>query len=550
MYSLFSRLSFLRPVLTTDFLTFLVSLGVTLFYNTPFWKEVFDYISPAGIMDWLLLLEYGVVLTFLQFFVFVFLVNRWLAKPFLVAIICLAAAVNFYTSRYGVYFNTDMVNNVLQTDVKEAGELFTRGLLEYMVVYAVIPSLLVIWVCIKRESLLKSILRRTMVVLASTLVLSGFVLLTFQSVSALMRTHHELRFLVTPGNAIVSTVQALVPSGKPIPDDKIPLENDATIKPAAANDKTRPKLLVLVIGETMRAANWGLNGYERQTTPKLDERSVINYPHVASCGTSTAVSLPCMFSPLGYDDYDKRFIKSHESLLDVLNHAGIDVKWFDNQSGCKGVCEGVKSETLTAQEYPELCASGRCYDEALVERLKEDLKDSSNTFDDKVVVLHQLGNHGPSYFERYPKRFKNFTPVCNTAELNECTRQEIVNAYDNGVLYTDSVLDGVISVLKSQEKYAAAMIYVADHGESLGENGIYLHGLPYSIAPNEQTHVPMTWWLSKEFLNTSGISKNCLLVKKGEKYSHANLFSTILGLMQVKTSIYNPDQDITAPCRR
>ncbi|MDF9435129.1 phosphoethanolamine transferase [Chromohalobacter israelensis] len=549
MYNLFSRLSFLRPVLTTDFLTFLVSLGVTLFYNTPFWDEVFDYISPAGIMDWLLLLEYGVVLTFLQFFVFVFLVNRWLAKPFLVAIICLAAAVNFYTSRYGVYFNTDMVNNVLQTDTKEAGELFTWGFLGYMIVYAAIPSLFVIWVRIKRESLLRSVLRRAVVVLASTLVLSGFILLTFQSVSALMRTHHELRFLVTPGNAIVSTVQALAPAQAPLPDKKIPLESDAKLADEASNGNSKPKLLVIVVGETMRAANWGLNGYERQTTPKLNDRNVINFPHVTSCGTSTAVSLPCMFSPLGHDDYDERYIKSHESLLDVLKHAGIDVEWFDNQSGCKGVCEGVKNETLSLQSFPDLCASGRCYDEALVERLKDELKKNSGSNDDKVVVLHQLGNHGPSYYQRYPEPFGRFAPVCETADLNKCQKNEIVNAYDNGVLYTDSVLDSLISALKSQSQYSAAMLYVADHGESLGENGVYLHGLPYSIAPREQTHVPMTWWLDKDFVGSTGLDNDCLYKNADDTYSHANLFSSILGLMQVATSAYKPDQDITSACR-
>ncbi len=364
-----------------------------------------------------------------------------------------------------------------------------------------------------------------------------------------MRTHHELRFLVTPGNAIVSTVQALAPAHAPLPDKKIPLESDAKLAAAASNGNSKPKLLVIVVGETMRAANWGLNGYERQTTPKLNDRNVINFPHVTSCGTSTAVSLPCMFSPLGHDDYDERYIKSHESLFDVLKHAGIDVEWFDNQSGCKGVCEGVKNETLSLQSFPDLCASGRCYDEALVERLKDELKKNSGSNDDKVVVLHQLGNHGPSYYQRYPEPFGRFVPVCKTADLNKCQKNEIVNAYDNGVLYTDSVLDSLIAALKYQSQYSAAMLYVADHGESLGENGVYLHGLPYSIAPKEQTHVPMTWWLDKGFIGSTGLDDDCLYKNADGKYSHANLFSSILGLMQVATSVYKPDQDITSECR-
>ncbi|MDV6320071.1 phosphoethanolamine--lipid A transferase [Chromohalobacter sp. HP20-39] len=549
MYQVFLKMGHWRPTFATEFLTFWVSLGFALFYNTPFWKGAFDYVAPSGLMDWLLVLEYGVVLVFIQFVVFVVFVNRWSVKPFLIALIFMAAAINFYTTRYGVYFNTDMVNNVLQTDAQEANELLTLGFLGYMCIYAVIPSLFVAWVRIKRGSILRSSLRRLGVLAASIIILGGCILLSFQSVSALMRTHHELRFLVTPGNAIVSSIQALAPAGKPIPDDKIPLESDAVLKSGVSSKNEKPELLVIVVGETMRAANWGLNGYERQTTPKLAERSVVNYPNVTSCGTSTAVSLPCMFSPLGHDDYDEWFLKSHESLLDVLKHAGIDVRWFDNQSGCKGVCDSVKSKTLSEKDFPDLCASGRCYDEALVKQLQNELKSSSGDGENKVVVLHQLGNHGPSYFERYPEKFKKFVPTCNTAELNECTRKEIVNAYDNGVLYTDSVLDGVISVLTSQKKYAAAMIYVADHGESLGENGIYLHGLPYSIAPDEQTHVPMTWWMGKDFLSSSEIDKSCLLANKGKNYSHANLFSSILGLMQVTTSVYKPEQDITSACR-
>ncbi|NWO12010.1 phosphoethanolamine transferase, partial [Chromohalobacter salexigens] len=181
-------------------------------------------------------------------------------------------------------------------------------------------------------------------------------------------------------------VQNLAPAQAPLPDKKIPLESDAKLADAASNGNSKPKLLVIVVGETMRAANWGLNGYERQTTPKLNDRNVINFPHVTSCGTSTAVSLPCMFSPLGHDDYDERYIKSHESLLDVLKHAGIDVEWIDNQSGCKGVCEGVKNETLSQQGFPGLCASGRCYDEALAERLKDELKKTSGSNDDKVMA--------------------------------------------------------------------------------------------------------------------------------------------------------------------
>jgi lipid A ethanolaminephosphotransferase len=267
---------------------------------------------------------------------------------------------------------------------------------------------------------------------------------------------------------------------------------------------------------------------------------------VTACGSSTEVSLPCMFSPYGRRDYDEGRIRNHQSLLHVLDHAGIATLWRDNQSGCKGVCDGLPVERLDNARDADLCNGKRCLDEILLKGLQAQL---SPVKGDRVVVLHQLGNHGPNYFERYPPAFKRFTPTCDNPELGQCEREHIVNAYDNALLYTDHVLAQAIGFLGKQTEYDAALIYVSDHGESLGEKGLFLHGMPYSIAPQEQTRVPMVMWFSPGFVSDSGLDLACLRREAAQPASHDNLFPSVLGLLQVRTDAYRRDDDLFATCR-
>src|SRR3546814_945063 len=170
----------------------------------------------------------------------------------------------------------------------------------------------------------------------------------------------------------------------------------------------RPRLLVFVLGETVRAQNWGLDGYLRQTTPQLAAmKDVINFPDVESCGTSTEVSVPCMFSPYGRHDYDAKKIRSHQPLLHVLQRAGVQVLWRDNQSGCKRVCDGLAFESMADATDPALCNGKRCFDEILLSGLQARIRPDGR---DRIVVLHMLGNHGPAYYQRYPPAFRRFTP--------------------------------------------------------------------------------------------------------------------------------------------
>ncbi|WP_227369331.1 phosphoethanolamine transferase [Halomonas sp. M20] len=550
MMPLFSRLKgtlayvgYYRLCMGPERLTLVTTLTFTLLYNLAFWRSTLAGHDPTAPGTWLLAAGYAVVLTSLQYVVFLLFVSRWTVKPLLALLILIAAAVSYFTNSYGTYFDSTMITNVLQTDTQEAGELLTGGFLLHMTLFAVLPILLLSRIHIPVVSWRRALLRRTGYLSLSAVVLVASVFLMYQHLSPLMRNQPELRYLVTPGNYIVSMERVLATNDQVAPQERLPLENDASI---TDHPNQKPALLVIVVGETVRAANWGLNGYSRQTTPELAQRDVINYSEVSACGTSTAVSVPCMFSPLGHEDYDKSYIAHHESLLDVLQHAGIDVTWLDNQSGCKGVCNGVVNASISAKDYPSLCQNGRCFDEALAEELKRRIEQSTG---DTVIVLHELGNHGPSYYQRYPDAFRDLTPTCDNADLSKCTQQEIVNSYDNAILYNDRVLSDMVDFLDQQQRFAASLIYLSDHGESLGENGVYLHGLPYIIAPDEQTQVPMVWWISGVMRKRTGIDATCLKTKADEPYSHANLFHTVLGILDVTTEIYRPTLDIGRSCR-
>jgi lipid A ethanolaminephosphotransferase len=306
----------------------------------------------------------------------------------------------------------------------------------------------------------------------------------------------------------------------------------------------------MVVGETARAANWGLSGYARQTTPQLAQLPIINFSDVTACGTSTEVSLPCMFAPVGRRQYDEARIRGSESLLHVAARAGVAVHWRDNQSGCKGVCDGLPHDVLGPALAPGLCQDGRCLDEGLLRGLDERLRGLHGSRGTQLLVLHMLGNHGPSYFRRYPPAFERFTPVCRNDDLGGCTRDEIVNAYDNALLYTDHVLATLIGTLASHAgDVDSALLFVSDHGESLGEKNLFLHGVPYVIAPKEQTQVPMVFWQSAGFARSEGLNGDCLRARARQPVQHDHLFHTLLALLDVKTSLYTPELDFTSGCR-
>ncbi len=529
-----------RPTLSSEALIMCVSLLFTLAYNLSFWHAA----MPQPWSHWRLGVSLFVVVTALHCFLLGLVGNRWLLKPLLGVLLVVTALASHFMAVYGIYLDADMLRNVLHTDRAESMELVTPGLLLPLGL-SVLPLVLLWRVRLKRRPWVRALGLRLAFLVAAAAVGTAGAMLAFQDLSALMRNHREVRYLVTPANYIVSLATVLSQSPPGPHDALLPIGTDARQTVPVAGSK--PRLLVLVVGETDRAQSWGLSGYTRNTTPELSQvPGLLNFSQVQACGSSTEVSLPCMFSRYGRRDYDAAEIRSHQSVLHVLEHAGVQTLWRDNQSGCKGVCEGLQIEHLADATDAALCDGERCLDEILLKDLAQRLAPDGR---DRVVVLHQLGNHGPSYFQRYPEDLRRFTPTCDQAELGNCERQAIVNTYDNALLYTDRFLARTIAWLDQRQDFDTAMIYVSDHGESLGENGLYLHGMPYAIAPQEQLHVPMVMWFSPAFAKAAQLDMPCLARRGREPASHDNLFSSVLGLMRVETAEYRRNDDLFAGCR-
>jgi lipid A ethanolaminephosphotransferase len=533
-----------RPELGSETVALLVAAYLALACNGAFWSAVEASGSlGAGAGAAVTVASLFVMLTAANWLLLCLLSGGRTTKPVLTVLLIVSAMAAYYMRAYTVYLDPDMVRTILHTDGKESRELIAPGMVASVLTFGVLPALALWRVRIRRRPPGRALLIRGAVLIAAPALLAAAALVSFQDVAALLRNHREIRHLATPGNYLVSLARVLAEDGTAKNRSREPVGTDAHVVAAAQRP---PRLLVIVVGETARAQNWGLDGYARQTTPELARIAPINYGEVTSCGSSTEVSLPCMFSPYGRRDYDKDRIRRSESLLHVLDHAGIATLWRDNQTGCKGVCDGLPFESYEHADDPAFCDAEGCRDEVLLQGLERRLDRPG----DQVVVLHPIGNHGPSYYRRYPAGFERYTPACRDAELGHCSREEIVNAYDNALLYTDHVLARTIGLLAARPDRQSALIYVSDHGESLGENGLYLHGVPYAIAPRTQTHVPMIAWLSPAWLAQDGLDAACLRERARQPASHDNLFHSVLGLLDVATSVYDARLDLFTGCRR
>lgn len=535
-------------------LALVASAYMVLFCNARFWTETFQAVRPDSPMELVFVCSLPLVLTalyFLLLLVALTLMSRRALKPLLIVLFLLNALALYFIDTYHVYIDHGMLRNALQTDWRESSELLSGRMFVYLLLFGILPAVALRLFRLRRDSLWRVLARRSLLLVAILAVVAGVTAGLSQQYVFFVREHRELRLLMIPVNYLVAAASFAGAGADHLtgPDIRQPIGTDAKLGYSwQAVGRSRPVLLVLVVGETARAAQFSLNGYPRTTNPLLAERQVFNFPDVHSCGTSTAVSLPCMFRPFGKDGPDADELRHYESLLDVVQRAGPEVLWLDNNSGCKGVCAGVESRPAGGQGDPTLCNADGCYDEVLVRELAGVLTGSPRS---RLVVLHQNGSHGPAYYHRYPESFGRFSPDCRRDNLLGCSNAEIRNAYDNTILYTDYMLARLIDLLQdASAEYDTAMLYVSDHGESLGENGLYLHGLPHAIAPDTQTRVPMVFWMSDAFARRTRIDGACLAGATSAAYSHDNLFASVLGLLDVETSVYEPRKDIFGPCRR
>nr|WP_315246558.1 phosphoethanolamine--lipid A transferase [uncultured Albidiferax sp.] len=486
------------------------------------------------------------------------LAPRWLLKPVLTVLLVVTAIGSYFMLTYGIVIDAAMLTNALQTDVREAADLLHWRMLLTVAGLAGAPAWWLWRTALRYPQGPKAHLKNALFLIATIALSISATGIIYQNMASLMRNHTQLRYLVNPLNSVYAVARLAHPKVDRT-GPLLPLGEDAHLAPlaAGASAHSRPPLLVLVLGETARSGNFGINGYARNTTPLLQAEvqkgQTVSFTNAWSCGTSTAASVPCMFSPLGRVAYNDRTADT-EGLLDVLQHAGLAVLWVDNQSGCKGVCDRVPSASTTGVPVPGtsgLCEGPECFDAVMLQGLDERIAALPAAARAKgvVVVLHQMGGHGPAYSHRSATQRKKFGPECTSSALQECSQESITNAYDNSIVETDFLLDGAVQWLQARSgQWDTALQYVADHGESLGENNIYLHGLPYAVAPDVQKHVPWITWLSPAFTQRSGIAPACLQKQAAAPISHDNFFHSVLGLMGVQTGVYRPALDMYRHC--
>ncbi|CAH0268810.1 phosphoethanolamine--lipid A transferase [Pseudomonas mediterranea] len=529
-----------------EWVTLLASAFLLVGFNVILWQHLLTITAADG-RGLLMCAAFGVMIFCAFNLVLTLVAFRPLLKPVLMLMFLISAGVAYFMAQYGVLIDVGMLRNFAETNATEVRDLLSLKLFAYLGLLGVLPSWLLFKTPIKYRSWSRELLSKLLVGVASAALIGVVALANYQGLSSLFRNHHELRLMIVPSNYIGASVGYLREQVVSAKQPFIKLGEDASRNPAWQTH-ARKSLTVLVVGESARAENFGILGYNRDTTPKLDhEAGLIAFTDVHSCGTETAVSVPCMFSNMGRKNYDASKARHEEGLLDVLQRAGLDVIWRDNQSGCKGTCDRVTLQDVSNLKDPALCANSECRDEILLQGLQHFI----DTLDkDTVLVLHQMGSHGPEYFKRYPKEYEHFTPVCESNALNNCSRESIVNGYDNTLVYTDHVLSTLIDLLRAnQDKVDTAMLYLSDHGESLGEYNLFLHGTPYMLAPEQQKHVAMLAWFSDSYQKSFAVDTHCLQLSREKPLSQDNLFHSMLGLLEVNSNVYNRDLDLFAGCR-
>ncbi|RPJ74897.1 MAG: phosphoethanolamine--lipid A transferase, partial [Alphaproteobacteria bacterium] len=517
-------------------LLLIVSIFFTIFFNISFFEKTLA-VYPISGQSLLFLISLSLILTSFINILLNLVRSKYTTKPILIFILFLSTLAAYVMDSFGTVLDDNMFLNVFSTDSSEALDLLNFRLFLYLIFLWLVPSYIILKVQIKELTFKKEVSSRLKTLLAS-LALIAILLVSFgKNYASFFRQHKPLRYYTNPTYYIYSIGKYISRFYINSTTHMSPLGRGATVE---RNGKTR-KLVIFVVGETARRDRFSLNGYKKETNPHLARENVISFTNMTSCGTSTAVSVPCIFSNFGRNQFSNEKAASTENLLDILSHTKkVNILWRDNNSDSKGVALRVPYEDFKYPSKNTIC-DPECRDVGMLVGLQDYIDEKKEG--DHFIVLHQMGNHGPAYYKRYPPAFEKFKPACKTNELEQCTNEEIGNAYDNAILYTDYFLSRVINLLKENSNdFATSMLYVSDHGESLGENGVYLHSLPYFMAPDEQKDIAAVLWFGGDHAKKTNYE---LLKKKGDvPYSHDNVFHTFLGLMEIKTPEYKKELSI------
>ncbi|HGP0846738.1 TPA: phosphoethanolamine transferase EptA [Yersinia enterocolitica] len=471
-----------------------------------------------------------------------------LRKPIIILFLLGSAAANYFMFSYGAVIDANMMQNAFETNAQEATALFTPRMALWLLILGIIPAIIICFVRIRATRPWWYMLGlRAANILASVVIILLIAALFYKDYASLIRNNKSIVKMLTPSNFVSGSFQFAKHKYFASNMSLVTIGEDAHKGPLISG-QPKKTLVILVVGETARAENFSLGGYERETNPRLKKQDVTYFKNASSCGTETAVSVPCMFSNMPRKNYDATLASHQEGLMDILAHAGLNVLWRENDGGCKGACDRIPHQDVTQLQLTTDCENGVCMDNALLYKLDNYINGLQG---DGVIVLHQMGSHGPAYYRRSTPEVRQFAPTCDSNQIQDCTPHELVNTYDNSILYTDAMLDNTIKLLQQHnDRFNTALVYLSDHGESLGENGMYLHGTPYMFAPSQQTHIPFLMWLSPEYTKNYGIDRQCLSDStQHDEISQDNLFHTILGMMNVQTTEYQSGMDLLQKCR-
>jgi lipid A ethanolaminephosphotransferase len=436
------------------------------------------------------------------------------------------------------------MQNFFETNLSEATSYLNLRVILHFTITALIPVILLTKANITYKNFWGELLSKLKIISICLLIIASIGGLFYKDYASIARNNQKIGKDIIPVYSISKFFKYIK---KEYLTSKLPYTKLAEDAKLEEDDKY---LVIFLVGETARAQNYQLNGYERETNKYTKNiENLFYFSKVSSCGTATAISLPCMFSMLNKNDYSREKFEAQDNVLDILKRAGIEMLWIDNNTGCKEVCKDIRSlSTLDVKNMN--CKDENCDDGVFLNILDEEI----SNFDDKnaVIYMHLIGSHGPTYYKRYPREKAEFLPDCQTSDIQNCSDEEIINSYDNTILYTDYVMSKIISYLKDNQKgRKVAVFYVSDHGESLGEKGLYLHGMPYVVAPDYQTKVPLIFWFSDELIKHENYDLDCIRnTAKNSEFSHDNITHTLLDLMDVETEAYIKDKDILEKCER
>lgn len=508
-----------------------VALAQMLLFQGPFLEfafEVSDWPSSQGILQIVSVeIVQFLLLAYLVIAMSVFGVRAMKATAML--LFAVNATAYYFMTEFGVLMTSGMMANILGTHTREVTDLLHVGLFVHLFIYAIIPIALIWMVEIQVVRFWWRMLGGTSLLF----ILGGWLYATSHTWLWYDRHLTSLGARVLPWSYVVNTGRHLY--------YKSLSERRQVVLPKAEFIKETPgrkQIVVLVIGEAARADNFSLYGYERDTNPFTAQENIAAIPVGLSCGTSTLVGTACILTHEGSEASETT---TNEPLPNYLMRHGIETIYRTNNNGLPPI---KSTSRKWSADIAKSCTGDDCpaerLDEALMYGLANELRQSDS---DKIfVLLHLFGSHGPAYFEQYPKEFEQFSPVCKTVQVADCSYEELVNAYDNSIRFTDYLLAGLIKDLQSFPDTDSTMIYVSDHGQSLGEAGVYLHGLPNAIAPAFQRRIPFLVWMSDGFQQSRGLTNSAIIPAEG--FPHDFPFHSVMGAFNMRSDIYKPQFDL------